>query len=104
MKNLMSQTLALAPDWVVASFPIVRIVLVCIIALCGILMIISTLMQSNANDEGSTALTGGAQESYYAQNKGQTRDAKLAKVTVACISIMAVCMVLFFVSLIIYQG
>lgn len=99
-----SQVLALAPDWVVASFPIVRIVLVSFIAICAVLMIVTTLLQSNANENGKDALSGGVQESYYAQNKGESRNVKLSRATVALISIMAICIVLYFVSLIIYQG
>lgn len=102
MRNLF---LALAPDWVVASFPIIRIVLVCIIGLCAILMIVTTLLQSNANEGGNNALTGAtSQESYYAQNKGESRNVKLSRATIALISIIAVCVILYFVSLIIYQG
>ena len=92
------------PDWVVSSFPVIRIVLVVITALCGITMIITTLMQSNNNEDGTSALSGGVQESYYAQNKGESRNVKLSRATIVCCSTMFVCMVLFFVSLIIYQG
>ncbi len=103
MKNI-AQLLALAPDWVVSSFPIVRIVLVCIMAVSAVFMIITTLMQSNANEDGNNALSGGAQESYYAQNKGESRNVKLSRATIILISVMAVCIVLYFVSLMIYQG
>lgn len=92
------------PYWVTSSFPIIRIVLVCMIALCAVIMIVTTLLQSNANDDGQSALTGSSQESYYAQNKGESRNVKLSRATIACVSIMAICIVLYFVSLIIYQG
>lgn len=93
----------LAPDWIVVSFPIIRIVLVAVTALCAITLIITTLMQSNVNDQGSTALTGGSQESYYSQNKGETRDVKLTRATVILASVMALCMVLYFVTLLIHN-
>ncbi len=92
------------PYWVTSSFPIIRIVLVCIMAVCAVTMIITTLMQSNANDDGQSALTGVSQESYYAQNKGESRNVKLSRATIICVSIMALCIVLYFVSLLIYQG
>ena len=92
------------PYWVTSSFPIIRIVLVCMIAICAVMMIVTTLLQSNANDDGQSALTGSSQESYYAQNKGESRNVKLSRATIACVSIMAICIVLYFVSLIIYQG
>lgn len=103
MKNF-AQLLDLAPDWVVISFPIIRICLVCIMAACAVMMIVTTLMQSNANEDGNNALSGGAQESYYAQNKGESRNVKLSRATIIFISVMAVCVVLYFVSLMIYQG
>ena len=92
------------PYWVTSSFPIIRIVLVYMIAICAVMMIVTTLLQSNANDDGQSALTGSSQESYYAQNKGESRNVKLSRATIACVSIMAICIVLYFVSLIIYQG
>ena len=104
MKNFVSHMLALAPDWVVASFPIARIVLIGLIAICAVIMIITTLMQSNNNQDANNALSGGVQESYYAQNKGESKNVKLSRATIACISIIAICVVLYFVSLIIYQG
>ena len=92
------------PYWVTSSFPIIRIVLVCMIAICAVIMIVTTLLQSNANDDGQSALTGSSQESYYAQNKGESRNVKLSRATIPCVSIMAICIVLYFVGLIIYQG
>ncbi len=91
------------PYWVTSSFPIIRIVLVCIIALCAITLIVSTLMQSNSNDNTSQALSGGTRESYYAQNKGESRDGKLKKITTAMAITIAVCTLLYFVSLLIYR-
>ena len=104
--NYLSQILAsLAPDWVISSFPIIRIVLICIAVLCSIMMIITTLLQSNSNEDGSNALSGSVgQESYYAQNKGESRNVRLSRATIALMSIIAICVVLYFVSLIIYQG
>ena len=64
----MFNLLAVLPTWVSASFPIIRIVLVCIMALCAIAMTVTILMQSNSNDDATSALTGHVQESYYALN------------------------------------
>ena len=62
-------------------------------------MIITTLLQSSADENGATAVTG--QESYYSQNKGESRDGKLKRVTTICAIIIAVCTVLYFVSFLI---
>ena len=97
--SCMFNLLAVLPTWVSASFPIIRIVLVCIMALCAIAMTVTILMQSNSNDDATSALTGHVQESYYAQNKGESKNVRLARATITCISIIAVCIVLYFVTL-----
>ncbi len=105
MKYLSQILASLAQPWVSSSFPIIRIVLICIAVLCSIMMIVTTLLQSNSNEDGSNALSGTVgQESYYAQNKGESRNVRLSRATIALISIIAVCVILYFVSLIIYQG
>lgn len=104
LSNLLTST-SLTPPWISSSFPIIRIVLICIAVLCAIMLIVTTLLQSNSNEDGSNALSGSVgQESYYAQNKGESRNVRLSRATVALISILAVCVILYFVSLIIYQG
>ena len=67
--NKLKLLATLTPDWIVNSFPIIRIVLVAITAVCAMCLIITTLMQSNNNEDGANALSGASQESYYAQNK-----------------------------------
>ncbi len=95
MKYLSQILTSLAPDWVVSSFPIARIVLISITVLCAIMLIVTTLMQSNSNEDGSNALSGSVgQESYYAQNKGESRNVMLSRATFALISIMAICIIL----------
>lgn len=91
-------------DWVVASFPIIRVVLVGLIVLCAIIMIVTTLLQSNNNENANNALSGGVQESYYAKNKGESKNVKLSRATVACIVIIAVCVLLYCLSFIFYKG
>lgn len=96
MNNLI---LASQSDFITTVFPIVRYVLVGIIFVCAIVMIITTLLQSSADENGATAITG--QESYYSQNKGESRDGKLKRGTTICAIIIAVCTVLYFISLLI---
>lgn len=88
--------LSAASDFVTTVFPIARWVLLGIIFLCSVIMITTTLMQSSADENGATALTG--QESYYSQNKGETKDGKLRKITTICAILIAVCTVLYFIT------
>lgn len=91
--------LAAESDFVTTVFPIIRFVLVGIIFLCAVVMIISTLLQSSADENGATAVTG--QESYYSQNKGESRDGKLKRITTICAITIAVCTLLYFISFLI---
>lgn len=77
-------------------FPVFRIIFVVIIALCAIGLIITTLLQSSTDQNNATALTG--QESYFAQNKGESRDGRLKKATIILACIIVVCVLLFFVT------
>lgn len=88
--------------WITTSMPIVRIVLFSIIAVCAIIMIVTILFQSE--DAGSTEAITGVRDSYYAQNKGSSRDGKLKLITIICGIIVFVCAVLYLVSILLYSG
>lgn len=101
MLNLLLESLP--ADWIVKSFPIIRYVLMFLIAAAAIVLIVVTLLQEH-NDNGSMNAITGTSESYYSQNKGETTQGKLKKVTIAMASIIAISIVLFFVTLIVYAG
>ena len=90
------------PIWVSNSFPIIRIVLFCLVVACAIILIITTLFQNN--DANSSDVITGSQESYYSKNKGSTRDGKLKLVTIITAIVAVVCVILYFVSIIIYPA
>lgn len=90
-------------DWITTVFPILRYVFIGIIFVCAIVMIVTVLLQSDANTSSSSAISG-VQESYYSQNKGESRDGKLKKTTIVMVSIIAVCIVLYFVTLLINKS
>ena len=96
MLNIM---LAASNDFVTTVFPVLRYVFLVLIFISSVIMIITTLMQSSADENGATAVTG--QESYYSQNKGESRDGRLKKITTICAIVIAVCTILYFVSLLI---
>lgn len=96
MNNLLLKTY---PLWMTNSFPIIRIVLFCLVVASAVLLIITVLFQhEDAND---TDVITGSQESYYSQNKGGSRDAKLRLITIICSIVIAVCVILYFVSFLI---
>ncbi|MBP3431279.1 MAG: preprotein translocase subunit SecG [Clostridia bacterium] len=90
------------PLWVTDSFPIIRIVLFCLVVACAIILIITTLFQHEESN-GTDVITG-QQESYYSKNKGGSRDGKLRLITIITSIVAVVCVILYFVSLLIYNG
>lgn len=79
--------------------PVVRYVLFGIVIASAIVLIITTLLQSNDSNNGMDAFTGVKQESYYSQNKGASRDAILKRITIAMAIIIVVCILAFFITL-----
>ena len=94
---------AYVASWITESFPIIRYVLMFLIAACSIVLIIVTLLQEHDDNGSANAITG-ASESYYSQNKGETTQGKLQKVTIAMASIIAISIILFFVTMLVYSG
>lgn len=84
-------------DFITKVFPVLRYVLFGIIALCAITLIVTILLQSNSSNDQGNVITG-TQESYYAQNKGSTRDGKLKIITIVMASVIAFCAILYFVT------
>lgn len=88
------------PIWVSDSFPIIRIVLFCLVVACAIILIVTTLFQNE--DSNDADVITGQQESYYLKNKGGSKDATLKLITIITSIVAVVCVILYFVSLLIY--
>lgn len=86
----------LIDDWVVVGLPIYRNIIICLIALFAIVLILSVLLQTSNQSSGASALTG-VTESYYSQNKSNTRDGRLKRWTVICGIAILVLIVLFYI-------
>lgn len=95
--------LNLIPNWVIVSFPIIRYVLMFIMALASVTLIIAVLMKEESSGGGTNAVTG-IQESYYSQNKGKTKEGILKKITIAMASIIAISILIFFITTLVYAG
>lgn len=66
-----------------------------LIVLCSLFVIVVVMMQSS-NSDGISALSGSS-ETFYGKNKSKTLESKLKRLTVACLIIIGVLCVLFFV-------
>lgn len=84
-------------DFLTTVLPILRYILFFIIIACAIVIIVTVLMQSNNSNDGMDVISG-SQESYYAQNKGSSRDGKLKIITIVMASLAIVCVILYFVT------
>lgn len=100
LKNLLAFAM---PNWVINSFPIIRQVLMVIIAVCAVMLIIVTLIQPSEGEGGANVITG-SNESFYSQNKASSRQGKLKRLTIALAIIIAVCVLLYFILTAIYRG
>jgi len=89
------------PDWVTTLFPILQKVFMWGLAAGALAIIILVLLQQSNSQGGAGAAITGATETYYAQNKGKSREGRLKLATTIVASVMGVIAVLYFVSLII---
>ena len=89
-------------DWIVKSFPIIRIVIMCILMLLSIMMIILVLMQKS-NNNGSSALTGQS-DTFYSRNKKSTLQGKIKVLTIVVASLMMALCLIFMILSQIYSG
>ena len=78
--------------WVVDSWPIIKIVIMCLLALFSIAMIVMVVMQKS-NTNGISAVTGQS-NTFYNRNKGATLQGKVKNLTIIC----AVCMMVIVVA------
>ncbi len=92
---------AILPDWVTNSFPIIRIVMLILLAVISVGMIIVVLIQPS-NSEGMGALGGTASDTYYEKNKGRSIEGLMKRLTIIFGITIAVISILFFVTLVIY--
>lgn len=90
------------PDWVVNSFPIIKIVIMCVLALLSIAMIVLVVMQKS-DTNGVSAVTGKT-DTFYNRNKGATLQGKIKVLTIiTAVLIMVLCFV-FLILNTIYAG
>lgn len=90
------------PNWVRDSFPVIQSILIVLVTICAVVIIVAVLMQTGNADGGANAITG-TNESYYGQNKGDTKEGRLKKlviITAICILVMTL---IYFITFAIYR-
>ena len=92
---------AVAP-WIENSFPIIKIVLVCVLVLLAIAMIVFVCMQKS-NQNGISAISGQT-NTFYNRNKGATLQGKIKLLTIIDAVLILVVTIVFLILHSIYRG
>jgi len=101
--NMLLSGAGYRPEWITASFPVIRAFILVVLAIASLIVIAAVLMQSNSASGGTNVISG-VQETYFAQNKGSSREGRLKKITVIAISVIAISSVVYAVMELIYSG
>ncbi len=85
------------PEWISVSFPIIKYILLGYIGLAAIAITVLVLLQPSNSQGGINGITGSNVETYYAHNKGETREGRMKKATMWLAISVAIATVLFFI-------
>ena len=89
--NILASDNVVAP-WVASSFPIIKLVVMCLILLCSIFMIVAVLMQKGTSN-GVTGVTGDKSDTFYNRNRKRSTDNLVKKLTVIdAVVILVLCL------------
>ena len=88
--------------WIVNSFPIIKIVIMAVLALLSLALIILVVMQKG-DTNGSSAITGKT-DTFYNRNRKTTLQGKIRVLTIVVASIMMVLCLTFMILSQIYSG
>ena len=73
-----------------------RSILLVLTAIAAIVIIVAVLVQPSNPDGGRNVITG-TNDSYYAQNKGNTKEGRLKKMIIICSVVILVLTIAFYV-------
>lgn len=90
------------PEWVTSSFPVIRTVMVVILAVLAVTMILLVLAQEGSS--AGTNVLSGARESFYSQNKNSSKEGRLKRLMIIAGIAFVVITILYFITLKIYNG
>lgn len=93
LRNILAAEETAVADWIVSSFPVIKLCIVVAILLCSVFMIVSVMVQQG-NTNGMTGITGDSSDTFYNRNKGKSMQGKIKKLTVIdAIAILVLCLV-----------
>lgn len=89
-------------DWVVNSFPVIKIVILCLLLVLSIAMIVLVVMQKS-NTNGVSAISGQS-DTFYNRNKKGTLQGLIKKLTIVDAVLIMVLCIAFLVIHTIFEG
>ena len=93
----------LVAGWISSSFPVIRTILLVALAIVALILIMLVFMQIGSGSNTNNVITGNA-DSYYSQNKGNSREGRITRWIYICVGIIAVICIIYFITLKIYKG
>ena len=93
---------AAVAGWIESSFPIIKIVVMCLIAFLSIVMIVLSLMQKS--DTNGVSAISGHSDTFYNRNKGATLQGKVKILTIIDAVLILVLSMAYLVLNTIFEG
>ena len=99
----MNNNTLLVAKWVSKVIPVVRYIILIMLAIIAVATIVLVFMQIGQGGNSTNVVTGNA-DSYYSQNKGGSREGRITRLIYICVGILVILSILFFITFKIYDG
>ncbi|MBQ7797506.1 MAG: preprotein translocase subunit SecG [Clostridia bacterium] len=99
----MNNNTLLVAKWVSKVIPVVRYIILVMMAIIAVATIALVFMQIGQGGNSTNVVTGNA-DSYYSQNKGGSREGRITRLIYICVGLLVILSILFFVTFNIYDG
>ena len=99
----MNNNTLLVASWVTKFIPVVRYIILVLLAIIAVATIVLVFMQIGQGGNSSNVVTGNA-DSYYSQNKGGSREGRITRLIYVCVGVIVLLSILFFITFKIYNG
>lgn len=90
-------------DWISASFPTIRTILIILITIFAVAIIVTVLV-APAKPAGGSNVILGTNESYYGKNKQFTKEGRLKRIMIISSVTILVLSILYYLSFIPYRA
>ena len=99
----MNNNTLLVAKWVSKVIPVVRYIILIMLAIIAVATIVLVFMQIGQGGNSTNVVTGNA-DSYYSQNKGGSSEGRITRLIYICVGILVILSILFFITFKIYDG